>query len=225
MSPMKYRQPVCQGGAVTLPRDEVLEGLVGELSAFEELVRSIAEREWALPTRCEGWTVADVAAERLEVFADPQFPERQAAERRGRSAAEVADELRDAAKIARDIGAGLTDEVWDGPGPAGVGGTLGGGVEAIWYDAYVHADDIRAALGRRSVGGPGLRAAVAHLSDLLTDKGWGPAVLALDGLDEFPVGGGGGRRVTGDPLAFVLAATGRQDPATIGLDPAVNVYG
>jgi hypothetical protein len=30
--------------------------------------------------------------------------------------------------------------------------------------------------------------------------------------------------VSGDPLAFVLAATGRSDPGALGLDESVNVY-
>ena len=102
--------------------------------------------------------------------------------------------------------------------------TLGEGVEALWYDAYVHGEDIRAAIGRVPEPGPGLRASVAHLSDLLSQRDWGPATLALDGVDEFPVSGGGGRRVTGDPLQFVLVATGRADPAAVGLDETVNVY-
>ena len=36
--------------------------------------------------------------------------------------------------------------------------------------------------------------------------------------------GGGGRRITGDPLAFVLVATGRGDPAPSALDETVNIY-
>jgi hypothetical protein len=32
------------------------------------------------------------------------------------------------------------------------------------------------------------------------------------------------RRITGDPLAFVLAATGRADPEILGLDASVNVF-
>jgi hypothetical protein len=36
--------------------------------------------------------------------------------------------------------------------------------------------------------------------------------------------GGGGREVVGDPLEFVLAATGRADPKSVGLPSAVNLY-
>jgi hypothetical protein len=65
---------------------------------------------------------------------------------------------------------------------------------------------------------------VSHVSDLLTTAGWGPATLALDGMQEFAVSGGGGQRITGDPLEFLLVATGRSDPSAFGLDGTVNVY-
>jgi hypothetical protein len=103
-------------------------------------------------------------------------------------------------------------------------GTLGDGVEALWFDLYAHGDDIRAAIGRPSVSGDGLRASASHIATELTKRDWGPATIALDGLPEFEVNGGGGRRITGDPLAFVLAATGRADPASLGLDASVNLY-
>jgi uncharacterized protein (TIGR03083 family) len=218
-----------------LPRTEVLAGHVDELGRFESLLRSLDAQEWRRPTRCEGWTVGDVAAHvvgtlrdigegRLEGLTTPERQTAMLEERRGRSPAEVADELREVTKVVADIGAGIDDAAWAAPAPAGLAPSLGEGVEALWYDAYVHGDDIRAATSRQSVSGPGLRASVAHLSDLLTVKGWGPATLALDGMEEFPVSGGGGYRLTGDPLEFVLVATGRRDPSTLGLDPGVNVY-
>jgi hypothetical protein len=96
----------------------------------------------------------------------------------------------------------------------------------LWYDLYVHVDDVRSALGRQSQTGPGVRAAVHHLADRLSERGWGPATLALDGMEEVGVGvSGGGRRVTGDPHIFVLAATGRTAPSPLDLDEKVNVYG
>ena len=58
---------------------------------------------------------------------------------------------------------------------------------------------------------------------MLTEQGYRPATLALDGLEEYPVSGGG-PAVTGDVLQFVLVATGRADPAVIGLDETVNIY-
>ncbi len=217
-----------------LPRTEVIPGHVEELGRFESLVRSLDEGEWSQPTRCAGWSVGDVTAHvvgtlrdiadgRLEGLTTPERVAAQVDERKGRSPAQLADELHDVTKVVVDIGAGIDDSAWVTPAPAGLAASLGEGIEALWYDAYVHGDDIRAATARPSVRGPGLRASVSHLSDLLTAKQWGPATLALDDLEEFPVSGGG-RRVTGDPLTFVLAATGRLEPSVLGLDPGVNVY-
>ncbi|HWC38764.1 MAG TPA: maleylpyruvate isomerase family mycothiol-dependent enzyme [Acidimicrobiales bacterium] len=218
-----------------LPRNEVLAGTAAELAGFEDLIRPLSADEWNRPTRCAGWvtgdvaahvtgTVADIATGRLSELAAPDAPARQVAERRGRSPREVADELHETTKIVIDIGTGFDDAAWAGPAPAGIPGTLGEGVEAIWYDAYVHAEDIRSALGRDPEPGPGVRVSVCHLADLLTRRGWGPAVLALDGLEEVPVSGGGGRRVVGDPLTFIRVATGRQAATDMGLDDDVNVY-
>jgi uncharacterized protein (TIGR03083 family) len=218
-----------------LPREEVLSGSAAELAQFEELIRSLSAAEWETPTRCAGWatgdvaahvtgTIADIATGRLAELAAPDATDRQVAERRGRSPREVADELHQVTKVVSDLGAGFDDAAWMGPAPAGIPGTLGEGIEAIWYDTYVHAEDIRSALGRQPERGPGLRVSVSHLADLLGRQGWGPAVLALDGLDEMTVSGGGGQRVTGDPLTFVLVATGRRAAKDIGLDDSVNVY-
>lgn len=219
---------------MTLPRQEVIEGLTAEQTRFEETMRSFTAEEWATPTRCEGWTVADVCAHLTGVLAAiangeldgltaPDVTQKQVDARKGRSPEEVADELHGAIKVGADIAATFDDAAWNGKPPVDLPGTLGEAVEGLWYDAYVHADDINDALGRPSEKGPGLRASVSHAADLLTHRNWGPATLVLDGLEEFPVSGGG-KRITGDPLAFVLAATGRTDPASLGLDGTVNIY-
>jgi uncharacterized protein (TIGR03083 family) len=219
-----------------LTRQEIQTGYPAELLAFAELLRSLGPDDLPVPTRCTGWTVADVGAHvtggladvlsgRLEGSGLPAWTDRQVAERRGRTGAELADELEGYAKVGADVLASFDEEAWNGPAPAGVAGTLGAGVEGLWYDVYVHADDIRSALGRPSVPGPGLRCSAHHLADLLAARGWGPATVALDGMEELTIGAGGGPRITGDPLTFVLVACGRQDPAVLGLDASVNVYG
>jgi hypothetical protein len=43
-------------------------------------------------------------------------------------------------------------------------------------------------------------------------------------VEEFKVSGGGGQRVTGDALEFILAASGRLPASKIGQDPSINVY-
>lgn len=220
---------------MTLSRGEVSKGLPAELEAFERLVRSLSPSEIATPSRCAGWTVGDVAAHvvgtmsdivagRIEGQGTPEVTERQVLERRGRTAAELADELVGTVPAATALLGAFDDAAWDAPSPGGYDFTLGAGVEALWYDTYVHGDDIRACLGLPSERGDGLRASVCHVADLLTGRGWGPVTLALTGMPEIPVSGGG-RQLTGDPLDFVLVATGRADPATMGLAPDINVYG
>jgi uncharacterized protein (TIGR03083 family) len=223
---------------MALPRIDVVSGITTELESFSVLLRSLSPTELARPSRCAGWTagdvaghvvgqLADVVALRLDGLGTPEATERQAAERRGRTGDELADELDGAAKQAADLLAAFDDDAWNGPAPGGVNGTLGFGVEALWFDGVVHADDILHAVGRPSPpSGPGLRAAVSHVAGVLGDQGYGPAVIALDGVEEFPVGtpGAGAARITGDPFRFVLAATGRIPAGNVGLDPAVNIY-
>ncbi len=221
---------------MALPRETVSTGFIQELDDFSALLRSLDDKEWNTPSRCEGWTVANVASHvtgqitdvttgRLDDLGTPGVTQRQVDERKGRSPDEVADEVDAARKVGADMVAAFDDDAWNGPVPApNVPGTLGDGVEALWYDTYLHADDIRAAIGRTSERGPGLEAGISHIATILSGNNWGPATLALDGMGEFPVSGGGGKRVTGDPFEFMLAATGRGDPATFGLDETVNIY-
>jgi uncharacterized protein (TIGR03083 family) len=222
-----------------LPRDEVVRGIDQELEGFGVLVRSLDERELAQPSRCEGWTAGDVAAHLIGAFADitsgriegqgtPEVSERQAAERRGRTADELADELDEVRTATRALLVALDDAAWASDAGAGHDMTVGEAMESMWSGAYVHADDIRASVDRPSERGPGLRASVHSVADQLTKRRWGPAILELDGLDEIPVGGqideSSTRRITGDPLIFVLAATGRADPTQLGLDNSVDVF-
>jgi uncharacterized protein (TIGR03083 family) len=218
---------------MALPRDEVVAGTLDEFAAFEALVRSLEPAELRMPSRCVGWTAGDVAAHvigqlsditagRFEGLGTPEVTARQVDERRGRSPAELADELAASTKLASDILTSFDDAAWSGPSPSG-GGTLLDGVESLWFDAYLHADDIRDAVGRPSQSGPGARASLSHLALLLTEQGYRPVTLAFAGLGEFPVSGGGDA-VSGDADAFVLVATGRGDPATLGLDETVNIY-
>ena len=218
---------------MSLPREEVVPGLIGELGQFEALVRSLDDAEWQQPSRCEGWTAADVAAHVIGQLADvtagrfdglgtPEVTARQVDERRGRSPKELADELAEVTKGAEALLAVFDDAGWNGPSPAGAG-TRGDGVEALWFDASLHADDIRAAVGRSSDMRSGTRVAISHLALILTDQGYPPATIALDGVEEFAVSGGG-PAITGEPEPFVLAATGRAAPEPLGLDETVNVY-
>lgn len=67
-------------------------------------------------------------------------------------------------------------------------------------------------------------ASLSHIAQLLTEQGWGPADLRFGDLGTYSVSGGGGKKIEGDALQFILAATGRSDPKAIGLDDTVNIY-
>lgn len=220
---------------MALPREEVVQGTADSYARFEELMRSLSDQEWQTPTRCDGWSVADVCAHvvgtmtaitegKAAELVEPGNPQVQADQRRGKTQHELADELNKAAKIGSDIMGTFDDATWSGPPIVDIPGSLGEAVEGLWYDTYVHIEDINAAVGRPEERGPGLKASVSHCCDLLTHREWGDAVVALDGLPEFKIGKGGERRITGDPLDFVLAATGRKDPAVLGLDETINIY-
>src|SRR5438477_128759 len=116
---------------MTLSREEVVAGFADELVRFSELVRSIDAKDWKSPSRCDGWTAADVASH-----------------------------------------------------------------------------------------------VTGQLSDIVNGRfdGLGTPEVTEREVDEVPVAGGGGRRVEGDAITFVLVASGRKEASALGLDPTVNVY-
>lgn len=202
---------------MALDRNVVSDGLLEELDRFEQLLRSIGEDEWERPSRCEGWTVgdvarhvvgsmADVAAGNLDGLGTPEVTKREVDERAGRSPAELADECAEVRKAAAGLLPLFDDAAWSGPSPGGYEGSLGDGVEALWFDTWLHAEDVRAALGRPAAAtGNGLAGGISHVAFELRKRGW-----------EGPVPS------TGDPDAFVwvLAATGRGP----GRDGLLNIY-
>jgi uncharacterized protein (TIGR03083 family) len=213
---------------------QVTQGLPDEMARFRSVVASCTHDEWSAPTRCEGWTVADLAAHITGVMADitagrldgvdtQPWYDRQVAERRGRPQEAILDELDAVTRATSDL-LGLFDEAaWRGPAAPGVDGTLGAAMQSLWAGTYIHVEDVLAALGREPQRGPGMIAAVDHIVDQLTTRGWGPATFELDDLDTVEIGRGG-RRIETDALTFVLVASGRSDPSLLGLDESVNVY-
>ena len=218
-----------------LDRTEISAGFLAELDDFGELLRSLEPADLDAPTRCTGWTVRDVAGHmvgqitdvvngRLEGLGTPEVTEREAKERAGRSAAELAGELAEGCAGVAALSEQLDDTAWNAPVASDFDGTLGEGVLALWFDGYLLADDIRAALGAPPVQGDGLRGSLHWVAADLGRRGWGPATLALDGVDVIEIGGGG-EKITGDPVHFLLVATGRADPSPYGLDESVNIFG
>ncbi|GAA2401319.1 hypothetical protein GCM10010191_05740 [Actinomadura vinacea] len=211
------------------PRRETVDGLIAEYASFADLLDGLSGPQWKTGTRCTGWEVRDAAghvfggvADTLELTIGTRTADEQARAYRDRAPADLARDLREDAGRLRTMLERLDDAAWLRPSPV-PDRSVGEGVLSLWHDTFVHADDIRAALGLPSDRGPGLEAALRWLRIELERRGWGPARLALDGLDAFPVGVGG-PELRGDPLTFLLVGTGREDPAVFGVDAGVNVY-
>lgn len=205
---------------MALSRTDISDGLVDELQAFEQLVRSLTPAELDSPSRCAGWTVGDVArhvigsmadvtAGRLDGLGTPEVTAREVAERAGHGAAELADECAAVATASAGLLAIFDDTAWAGEAGGGYDGTLGQGVEALWYDTWLHGDDIRDSIGRPPETGNGIRAALSHVEFELRKRDWSGPVPAL-----------------GDPdaLGFILAATGRVPAASFGAQAPIDIY-
>jgi uncharacterized protein (TIGR03083 family) len=212
-----------------ISRSETVRGLTQEYASFATLLDGLTDADWRTSTRCTGFEVRDVAGHVVGLAEDvtrgvpgSRTAAEEAASLREYAPDEVAKVLRTASESIGALLDAVDDATWSGPSPV-EGLTLGRGVLTLWYDAYVHADDIRAALGRPSERGAGLRASVEYLVGELDQRGFGPIQLTFDGMPAYGIGKGG-TTVTGDPMEFVLAATGRTDPAPLGLDERVNIY-
>ncbi|WP_345366597.1 maleylpyruvate isomerase family mycothiol-dependent enzyme [Actinoallomurus liliacearum] len=210
-------------------RAEVVAGLAGEYARFAALIDGLSPEEWRTATRCTRWEIRDVAGhvtanavDTVDGVVGTRTPDEQARAFRDATPADLAARLRAAAGRLIPFLESLDDAAWDRPAPK-VGRSIGNGVHTLWYDAFVHGDDIRAALGRPGDRGPGLLASVQWLRDELDRLGRGPFRVLLDGAGEYAIGAGG-PVLRGDPLRFVLVATGRADPAEFGTDATINVH-
>ncbi|WP_028649903.1 maleylpyruvate isomerase family mycothiol-dependent enzyme [Nocardiopsis sp. CNT312] len=211
------------------PQKETADGAIDEYEKFCDLVAGLTPEQWDAPTRCEGWAVRDVAGHVFGVAVDitdrasgQRSADDQAAAYRGLKPAALAEDLRGKARALRGPFAGMSERSWTSPGPMGY--RRGESVLLLLQDTYVHADDIRAALGLPSDRGPGLAATVDFVRFALERRGADPARFVLEGVGTVEVGEGG-PEVHGDPLDFVLVGTGRKDPAACGLDTVPNIYG
>ncbi len=201
---------------MALPRTTVMDGLASSMADFATLLRSLDQGAWDKTSRCDGWTVGDVARHAVGSMADAvagrtdglgseAVTQREVDERAGRSPVELADECAEVAKAVAAVFPLFDDEAWAAPSPGGYQGTLGDGVEALWSDFWIHGDDIRHAVGLESVSDAGLPGAVSHVCFELGKRGWqGDPPSTPD-----------------DQIDWLLSATGR-GPAKDGLP---NIYG
>jgi uncharacterized protein (TIGR03083 family) len=197
-------------------RQAIVDGLLAEYETYRVLLRSLDAADDTRPTRCAGWTVHDVVAHVVGLASDAfagrigRFtPDQQAAMRRDLTPADLVDELDQALLVGEPFLRALTDEHWSSDSGA-PGLTLGEGLFTLWFDAWVHRDDVRAALGQGPDHDPGLAACRSYLRWTLDKQSWTPPTgVDVDAIDDH---------------SFVLAGTGRIPASTVGLDPRVNLY-
>jgi uncharacterized protein (TIGR03083 family) len=200
---------------MALPRTLVMDGVVVSMANLEELLRTLDDAEWDQQSRCDGWSVGDVARHCIGSMSDalagntdglgsPEVTQREVDERAGRSPAELADECAEVARTAAAMIPLFDDDAWAAAAPGGYEGTLGDGVEALWADFWFHSDDIRAAVGREPVADEGLAGAMSHVRFELGKRGWSgtPPTTAEE------------------QIPWLLSATGRR-PLVEGL---INIY-
>lgn len=210
-------------------RDRTIAGLLDEYRSFAELVGSLDASDWTRETRCTGWQVRDVAGHVVGQAVDTvsraigtRTPDDQAAALRGESGTALAARLHAAMESVTRLATAFDDAAWSAPSLV-PGLSLGQGLHALLNDAYVHGDDIRAALGLPFDAGPGLQASLDFLlGALLRDDAAAaePAVaqLLVVPADHFT-------EQTGIAVHdFLLAATGRGGPARQLLPDIVNIY-
>jgi uncharacterized protein (TIGR03083 family) len=210
-------------------RHRTISGLLDEYRSFAELVGSLNAPDWTRETRCTGWQVRDVAGHVVGQAIDTvtgaigtRTPDDQAAALRGESPSTLAARLLALTDSIIELATAFDDAAWSAPSPV-PGLSLGQGVHALLNDAYLHGDDIRAALSLPFDTGPGLSATLDFvLGALLRDEATAaePAVapLLVVPADHFS-------ERTGIAVHdFLLAATGRSDPARLLLPEILNIY-
>ena len=210
-------------------RHRTITGLVDEYRSFAQLIGALSDSDWVRETRCTSWQVRDVAAHVVGQAMDTvsgaiggRTPDDQAAALRSESPTPLAAQLDTALTSITQLAKVIDDTAWSAPSPV-PGLTLGQGTHALLQDAYVHGDDIRAALGLPFDPGPGLHASLDFvLGALLRDDTTcvEPAIarLLVVPAEHFT-------QETGMPVYdFLLAATGRDDPAPLRLSRSVNIF-
>lgn len=210
-------------------RDRTITGLFNEYGSFAELVGALNVSDWTCETRCIGWQVRDVAGHVVGQAVDlasgaigTRTPDDQAAALRGDSPIALAAQLRAAMGPLARLAAVFDDATWSAPSPV-PGLTLGQGVHALLNDAYLHGDDIRAALGWPHDAGPGLLATLDFVLGALVR---GEAAIAEPAIARLlDVSAERFAQQTGMAAHdFLLAATGRGDPTRLGLTNNINIY-
>ena len=235
---------------MNITQQELAAAMRDERTRLVSYLESIPEAAWDKPTLCEGWNVrdvvahlvgnaADLVAQKLDGAGSPEYNQRQVAERAGRTPAQLLAEWGEQGPAFEALIESLDDDFWNTPYLEL--GTVGQALQRLVEDIWVHAQDIRIPLGDGPVPGPGLDATLDVVERELPGRcaRLAPDVasvrIATDGTvrNVHVTDTGSAVKVTGDPVAIALSATGRAplDDASVtpsapaGFADALNIYG
>lgn len=234
---------------------ETAEALRIERERLMAYLSELPEAAWDKGSLCKGWRVrdvvahlvgnaADIVARNLEGAGSEAFNQRQVDERTDKNPAELLAEWTEQGPAFEEGVRILDDNFWNAPYPpfATVGEALARLVEDLW----VHAHDIRLALGDEIVPGPGLDETLEVIARELPERvgRLTPEVGVVDitagGFDRsIAIGDGIRLRIDSDPVTLALVGTGRtslqeavsegdiavQPDAPARLGDALNIYG
>lgn len=235
---------------------EIIEGIREERERLIAYLEKLPPEAWACETVCPGWTVkevvahlvgnvSDVLAQRLDGAGSDAYNQRQVDERAGADSNRILAEWKEKGPQLDAFFGGIPTDFWDSPIPDF--GTVGTGVQRLLEDLWVHAQDVRTAVGDGAEPGPGMLATleVVARESLERFRRLSPApslveISAGDFRASLAVGGNGPEvRVEGEPVALSFAGTGRlvldraRAEGTILVEPdppagfadALNIYG
>ncbi len=236
-------------------QQETSDAMKHEREALMSYLRELPEAAWEKPSLCPGWTVRDVVAHLVANAADVNalnldgvgteaYNQRQLDERKDKTIDELLTEWEEQGPIFEANILAQTDEFWNADyAPFG---TVGTALRRLVEDIYIHAQDIKVALGEEQSDGAGLIPTLDVIAFELPERAArlaptvGKVDFAVDGWrGSVDIGDGDTVTIKGDAKALAFAGTGRTTlddaiasgaltvvpSAPSGLGDALNVYG
>jgi uncharacterized protein (TIGR03083 family) len=236
-----------------MKQQAIVQGLTEERERFISFLRTLPDDAWTRASKCEGWAVRDVVShlagnvsdslgQRLDDAGSAEYNQRQVDERAGMTPAQILDAWEKDGRALEDALGAMPEDLWGTDLPQ-ISSTLGEGVLRLLEDLWVHAHDVRLALGEKPLPGPGLVATHEVAASLWPERferlapSVGRVVVDAGDLSREVDTGRGTETVTiqGDPAVIALAATGRVPPQGAdgmkvspppgpGVAEAINIY-
>ncbi|MGW5452882.1 maleylpyruvate isomerase family mycothiol-dependent enzyme [Nocardia sp. NPDC003979] len=215
-------------------KSRIIDETCREYGELGDRFADISVRELDNPTRCSGWTVRGVLAHLLATGEDvidgtigTRPPDVQARGYPQATPQFFASGFRSVAQRLRPHLESLDDAIWAADTYGVAGQPFGVGVLTLVHEIAVHADDVDDALGRRVLlSDSAVTTSTEWLSTEFDRLDYPKTRVVLSTGQELTAGSGGEEMVlTGTPLEFMRAATGRIDAEVVGGPADLNIYG